>query len=356
MTRRQRVYAALRGEMADRVPFTCYGGLLPRGETSRKLREMGLTLVDRIPVFSFGQPGVEYETRQYERDGRWWVRNTVRTPVGEVTEELRTGGGYGTSLRHEFFIKRPEDYRVMEFLARNEVYAAAYDGYLAHLQTTGEDIAVIGNLGYTPLQQMLIMWMGPERFAIDMIERPTEFWSLYEAQRERHREQYELAANSPSEFFIYGDNVTAEMCGPERFAKYIGSCYDECAEMLHAKGKRLGSHLDGKMVALMPQVAATKLDFIEAFAPFPDGDLPLGDARRAWPDKVISTNFPSPVHLQPPDEVRAFTRQMLAEMAPGDRFIIGITENMPETTWQDSMMAIASVLGEEGDLPLGAVQ
>ncbi len=41
MTPRERIMAALHGDMPDRIPFTCYSGLLPRGETERWLREEG---------------------------------------------------------------------------------------------------------------------------------------------------------------------------------------------------------------------------------------------------------------------------------------------------------------------------
>jgi len=354
MTPRERVFAALRGEMADRVPLTAYGGLLPRGETERKLRNEGLTILDRIPVFATETPNVMFERSDFMRDGRRWVRHTYRTPVGEVTEALMTGGGYGTSLRHEFLIKRPEDYEILLFMVRDEVYTPTYDGFLAHLDTVGEDMAVLGNLGYSPLQHMLITLMGPERFAVDMVERPREFFELYEALAERRREQYEIAANSPAEVFTYGDNVTCEMVGEERFRKYIAPCYDEFAELLHAKGKLLGSHLDGMMVGLKEAVAETKLDFIEAFAAFPDGDLPLADARKAWPDKVISTNFPSPIHLESAERIEDYARQMLADVAPGDRFIVGVTENIPGDVWQVSLTTVSRVLREEGALPLGS--
>jgi len=352
MTPRERVYAALRGERVDRIPFTIYGGLLPRSETERLLRNEGLCLVDRIPVFSCHNPTVEFERREFWCDGRLWVRQSYWTPVGEVTELLRTGGGYGTSLRQEFLIKRPPDYDVLRYIVAHEVYTPAYDEFLAHQAMVGDDIAVIGNLGYSPFQQILIMWAGPERMAIDMMECPGEVHALYDILTDRHREQYELAANSPAEFFIYGDNVTAEMVGVPRFERYIAPRYNEFAEVLHAKGKRLGSHLDGKMGALADAVNRTGLDFIEAFSAAPDGDLELSAARRAWSEKVIWTNFPSPLHLAPSTEIEAYCQQMLRDVAPGDRLLVGVTENIPEGSWQRSLPVVSGILAREGRLPL----
>ena len=350
MTPRQRALAALSGEKADRIPMTIYEGLLPRGETERLLRNGGLAFSCRVPVVAVESPNVTTEQRQYRDQQFVYQRETFRTPVGEVSQVRRFGGGYGTSLLCEFPIKTPDDYRVIEFMWQDQRYSPAYENYASAQDRLREDGIVTGNLGYTPLQHMLILYMGPQRFAEDMVDRPDLFFGLYETMARRHREQYEIAADSPAEFFIYGDNVTCQMVGAKRFDEYVAPCYNEFADVLHARGKKLGSHLDGMMAGLKAQVARTKLDFIEAFAPHPDGDLPLSEARAAWPDKVIWINYPSPIHLCTEAQIEAATRQMIRDVAPGDRFLVGVTENIPEQSWQKSLPVIARVLREEGQI------
>jgi len=350
MTPRDRVLAALAGERVDHIPLTIYEGLLPRGETERRLREAGTCLVCRTPMYGVASPNVSTDTSAYS-DGRFsYQREVTKTPLGEVSQVRRLGGGYGSSLLCEFPIKRPEDYRVIEFLWRDQQYSPAYENFHSNEERLGGDGVVIGNLGYTPLQHMLILYMGPERFACDMVDCPDLFFGLYETMAERHREQYEISAGSPAEFFIYGDNVTAEMVGAQRFEQYVAPRYNELADILHARGKKLGSHLDGKMVALKQQVARTRLDFIEAFAPFPDGDLPIAEARAAWPDKVIWCNYPSAVHLAADEQIEDATRGMIRDVAPGDRFLVGVTENIPERDWQRSLPIISRILREEGQV------
>jgi hypothetical protein len=46
------------------------------------------------------------------------------------------------------------------------------------------------------------------------------------------------------------------------------------------------------------------------------------------------------------------TRQLLREAAPGDRFLIGITEDVPADRWRGNYQAILRVLKTEGRLPL----
>ena len=75
------------------------------------------------------------------------------------------------------------------------------------------------------------------------------------------------------------------------------------------------------------------------------------EARRAWPDKVICINFPSAGHLGTEAQVASEMRRLLAAIAPGDRFAVGITENIPDDCWQRSLKAISRILREEGHVP-----
>ncbi len=352
MTPRERVMAVLHGDMPDRVPFTCSATLLPRGQTERQLREQGLALKSGAAVYTTTRRNVEFERREQWRDGRLFIRQTYHTPVGAVTELLRTGGGYDTSLRCEFPIKRAEDYEVVEFMVRDEVYEPCYDSYLAEAARMGEDGLVHSGPGYSPLMEMLVYLLGHERWALDMVDHPREFFGLYDLLTERRREQYELCANSPCPFFRYGGNVTSEMMGRKRFVNYCVPCYNEFAELLHAHGKLMYVHFDGNIKVLAEAIADSQIDCIEAFSAFPDGDLPIEEARRIWSDKIIWTTFPSPLHLRASEEIEAYCHHMLRAVAPGDRFLVGVTENIPDEHWQRSMTTISRVLGEHGKLPL----
>ena len=53
-----------------------------------------------------------------------------------------------------------------------------------------------GWLGPTPLLKMLWEIMGPEAFAVGIVEHPCEFRSLYDALLEKQREQVHLVAES----------------------------------------------------------------------------------------------------------------------------------------------------------------
>lgn len=346
MTPRERVVAALHGQPVDQVPFTIYQQMLPRGARERRLREIGLGLCVRIGVHSEHAPNVQIETRTVEEDGRAVAYERVRTPLGEVTAKRTGGGGYGTQITLEHYIKRREDYQVIDFWLRDTRYEPAYDDFRRITAEIGDDGYVMTQIGYSPLMEMLVRYLGIEQFSIDMAECPDEFFGLYEFLRQRRREIYDITADSPSEVVLYCGNVHPEILGRERFEKYVLPCYDEAADVLHAKGKIIGCHLDADNRVFAPSVAHSKIDLVEAFTPPPDCDLSVADARRIWPDKTLWINFPSSVHLAPPEKIRQVTNEILDQATGMSRFLIGITEDIPLDVVLGSLSVIAETIRE----------
>jgi hypothetical protein len=58
------------------------------------------------------------------------------------------------------------------------------------------------------------------------------------------------------------------------------------------------------------------------------------------------------VHLQSQEDIADMTRQLLREAAPGNRFIIGITEDLPPGRWQANYETILRVCNTEGRTPI----
>jgi len=347
MTPHQRIEAALHGEMPDQVPLTMYWLMLPRGERERRLREAGLAVVERMALFWEDHPNCDYVHHEYREAGIRTIRDTICTPVGEVTALRKLGLAYDTELYVEHFIKRSEDYRVMEYVVRDTVYHADYDAYYLSRDRLGEDGYALPHIGYSPYMLMQQYWLGVERFGYHMADYPDEFFSLYELLCQRHRELYRLYADSPAEAVLYCGNDVPEVIGPRRFERYILPCLNECADYLPEKGKLLGHHLDANCVAFAPAVAGSKIDIVEAFTPQPDCDMSVAMARQAWPGKVLWCNFPSSVHLSDDATIAETTRQMLREAGSRERFLIGVTEDIPEQHLWRSMGVIAGVLNGE---------
>ncbi len=351
ITPRQRVEAALRGEMADQVPFTVYESKIPQCAAERQLRNEGLCIVVRtVPVVRTISPNVRTESHHYSENGISYVRTLYHTPAGDLSTLSRPAGF--TSWHVEKLFRRPEDYAPILSMIRDRQFQPNYEAFRRAQDAYGEDGFFRGAVGSSPLHEIMITMMGVEVFAVEWSERRDEVLRLYDALVENRRRVYPLLADSPALAFNYGGNETGDVMGRERFAQYVAPHYDEAAAVLHKKGKLLGAHLDGNNRVWADVVARSGLDYVEAFTPAPDTDMSLADARAAWPGKVLWINFPSSAHLSPLPAIEETTRRLLREVAPGGRFIVGVTEDVPEERWRGNFLAISKVLREEGRLPL----
>jgi hypothetical protein len=353
MTPRERIVAVLRGETPDRIPFTIKRPQPQRGEVERKLRNEGLAVcIEELP-FTTRRPNVEVIQREYWKNGRTHIAETLRTPVGEVTQAWIVEPGYNSRHRAKFPVVRPEDYAVVEFIMRDEVYTPAMDAFCREERILGQDGLVFGGwLGPTPLLQMLWELLGTGTFCVDIVEHPREFKSLHDALFDKQRERVQLVADSPALVAHLNENLSGEMIGPKRFREYVLPVYEEYRAILQPKGKLLAAHCDGLLKCVAEPLADSALDIIEAFCPFPNSDMTMAEARRQWPDKIIWINFPSPLHLEPPERMDGYVREILEAAAPCDRFLFGITEDIPEGVWQKSLPAISKALQKYGKLPL----
>jgi hypothetical protein len=172
---------------------------------------------------------------------------------------------------------------------------------------------------------------------------------LYAALCASRRPLYEIAAKSPAPVVLCGDNVDGVLVTPRLFERYFMPVYAEQACALHAHGKLMAVHMDGRLKALAGLIARTEIDIVEAFHPPPMGDLPLGEALARWPGKAIWAGFPGSVYALGTRATREYALALLEEAVPGERLVVEMsTENLVSN---ENLLALTGVL-ELATLPL----
>lgn len=353
----QRIEKVFRGELLDRVPFALKGWRISQCRAERELRNDGLGIIDARSVYSTHNPNIKAETLHYTENGQTLRRTTIKTPVGDLTSVSRPMAEEkteSTTWLIEPPFKRPEDYKILQFIARDKCYRPAYEGFLkAQSQMDGEAFFKTTAPGMA-LHTIMYTYMDVETFSIEWAERRDELIALHNTMTENQRDIYRIIAQSPALVVQCGGNYASEVLGKQRFSDFVLPHWDEVCDILHEGDKLVGCHLDANNRLWAEEVGASDLDWIEAFSPAPDTDMTVADARAAWPGKTLFINFPSALHLEPPDVVAAHTLQILKDAAPGDRFIVGITENVPENCWRQSFRAILDTCNTVGVLPIDA--
>jgi hypothetical protein len=343
LTPRARVERALGGGHGEVVPFTLYEGFVQPCAAEREMRNRGMCIVHRMPVFQTHRPNVRTTQHTWWEQDRKFTRTTHETPRGPLST-LTEDGGF-TTWRHELLLKRPEDYAAIRCFLADEVYTPDYAPMARAEEDFDGDAICRANFGLEPLQELIsggIMTM--ERFCEEWMERRDEVLALYAILVENRRKIYPLVAGSPAGHANYGGNVTPEIIGPKVFEEYYLPHYHEAAEVMHRHGKLIGCHFDANNRIIASAIARTPLDYIEAFTPAPDTDMTLAEARTAWPGKVLWINFPSSAHLRPDAEIEQLAVNLVEEAGGVGGLLFGITENMPPDRWQNSCLAIMNGL------------
>ena len=362
MTRRERIMASARRQRADRLPFFHWWRHSQIGWAERECRNRGMGISWLRPPCVERLHGVDVVEQRAVVEGKTVIRRTYSTPVGSVYEDEVREPGTGqwhanrswrdvtpwlTSRR----IKGPEDYRVAKYIVEHTEYVADYFPIEQAMDWLGDEGVVLDSLPHSPMQMLLIDWIGSEegRCFYHLADYPDLVEDLCRAISRSREPLYEIAARSPAPIALCGDNVDGQLVVPRLFEKYFMPEYEKQASVLHARGKLMAVHMDGRLAALKDLIARTPVDVVEAFHPEPMGDLPLAEALAAWPDKAIWVGFPGGVYALGPRATRERAIDLLREAGPGDRLALEMsTENLVSN---ETLIALTSVL-EEARLPL----
>ena len=350
MTPRERVFAALAGQMPDRVPFVIWNNKLPGGDLDRQLLKLEACIINKSTVYRLTTPGIETITEQLEsKDGLPRMQKTYRTPAGTLSTIQRLCPG--STWLEKMPFTGPEDYESLKAFIQSKTYTPCYDDFLKDDRKYPDQSLARPETIYTPIQDLICKYMGVEAFCIEWADRRDRLLKLCDVIAQDRRKRLELVAASPARFAIIEGNVIPDVTGPQRFEKYHIPHIEEACEILHAHGKFAGAHLDANNKIIAHLVAKTSLDLIESFTPPPDCNLPLPEARQLWPEKAIQINFPSSVHLRGPEQVQETAADILKQAAPGNRFIVGVSEDISGRGLK-TLIPLAQTIHHLGQTPI----
>jgi len=365
MNIRENVMAVLHREHPERIPWLTYDipyPMLPRGSWERELRNKGLGIIVLMGfqpcgnIYVAEMPNVEIEQRVTVQGKRTIVTTIYHTPVGKVTKKEDLSRSPPNPWVIEYPIKSLSDYEVVKFIVEDTVYEPNYEAFLWMDKHVGEDGFVRVDCR-SPFQSLLLDFMGYQRLAIEVYRHRREFEDLLKVMEKKYFEVIKILADSPAEVIGIDGNINGRVTSPKFFEKYLLPVYKKANDILHSKGKITSAHMDGALACLKDLIPETGLDVVEAFTPPPLGDLSLSEARQAWGDDIIiSANFPETVCLKGVEAIKSFTKDILREIAPGDNFMLTVTEDIPYREPNDilepSLRAITEVMWKYGKYPI----
>lgn len=343
MTIHERIEAFFCGERPDEIPYTIYTTKWQDIKDDPAWQPMfanGLILTEKLYPFTLKARNTEVIEKTFTENRRQ-VRHVVQcTPLGEISAQ------WVNNWQQKYWLETPADYRVMTYIIEQTEIAPAYEAFRAREQ----EIAPLGIVwtmtGRTPLQEILVDYAGLEHLSMHLFDYETEVHQLYAALLNLFRRKVEIVADGPGRFVSNLENFTSESLGPRRYREFLLPVYEECFPQLHAAGKIIGSHYDGRTASCKDLIARAPIDVIESLTPPPEGDQTLAEARVVWPNKLFWSNINLDVYELPKAELRRVLLERIAQAAPdGRRLAFEVSEALP-ANWKESLPAVLDILKE----------
>lgn len=350
ISNRERLLTVFRGQKADRVPLTVYAWIYRWAAEDRFLVDRPyspfLTLIETVGVCKETRENVTTDQEEIVENGRRQVRTRISTPVGYLTECVEFDPGFESRWVREHLIKSVEDYAVLQYICEHTKLEPDPEAYVQADAAMGQRGVVTGGLPPIPLVWLATEMMGLETWAMGLMEHPAEFDELHASVTRLYRQRLEFAAESPAEVIWFADSLTGAIVSPDLFHRYCLDSYNYGCRLFHEAGKLAFAHFDGENATIQDCIARTGIDIVEAFTPPPMGRMTVAQARAAWPDKVVSLNFPGNLFSHPEDEIAAYTANYLQEGGREGKFVIGCTEEFPRHEFDRVFSAIAQTMNE----------
>lgn len=329
MTQKKRIEAVYRGEIPDQVPFMLdlshwyYHKNRISWDLSRsynrpgdeliayhKKMDVGFYMPNLGTFFEVSYPeNIKAEVLKSE-DGQT-ITWSFETPVGKITRNrIWEKESYSWGIR-DWSIKTEEQLNILACALENRSYRFLTEKYQAWIDCIGDCGVCYVGPGYSGMGQLLSYWMGVEGVTFATFDWPDVVRETIDRINENNLKLIDALASSPVKFICMGDNFSSDIQPPYFFDQWSRKYYTEAIAKLHAAGKKVAVHIDGKLSGAIRMIRETGADCIDAVTPFPMGDLTPRQCRaEAGEDIILSGGLPPNLWL-PDTDIAVFKKAVM---------------------------------------------
>jgi len=373
MTPRERLLAILRKESEiDRAGWSplidgYYMSSFPPGtDVLEVFREIGADVMERHvhtwrgSVEDQRDPAVIQKLRRdgeatYESNGVTTTILVSKTEQGtEVTEHQAIPGRTLTSrsvytatspflpFPIEHPVKDIDDLKAFEEIVRSESFERDFEHFTAEDTRIGDDGIATDSVPTSPIQRLLQHTIGvAQYYTVFYMDYPEDLDSVLATMHEKNCELYELISVSPADVVIDYENTSTTLISPDLYRKYSLPMINDYADILHRHDKVFLTHRCGKLSGLVDLMRQGKDDGIVDISPEPTGDLDLWTAKEALPDKIVMGGLDATfLSGWTPEQVRAYTREIITRCGGPERLIIGSADAVPQNARLENLQAV----------------
>lgn len=226
-------------------------------------------------------------------------------------------------------VKRPDDFPAFEYIFEHAEFVPEYDRVTETQARIGDFGFVVPMINRLPFQQLALDHVGEVAFFYMLYDHPALVEKMMSLLDQVMLEDLRQLAAFNGPYVQFDDNLDGMITNPRLFKTHCLPYYQRYTGLLHAQGKKVGSHTDGDLKRLLPMLVESGLDVAESFSPSPLTSCTFDEAWNAWYEHgpMIWGGIPSPL-LEPQTsetDFLAFVEQVL-ECARQRPMILGISD------------------------------
>jgi len=354
MTNRERMTRFIKGLPTDRTPFVQYdniGG--PNDEIWNVVGRENMGISIWTEAYSLVTENCTMEIETITRNGQVVYVTTLNTSAGSLYQErVPVPGIPKVTNINKHFVTSLEDYKIILAYLSDIHVVENRDKLKSSWDYVGDDGLPHTWIGRTPFQELWVNWVSMMDLSFHLMDDPIlldEVMALFgDITLQAAAVSARVADEIEIPYIVIGDNITAPLIGPKRFAKYCVPYYRKISELFAEKEIPLVVHMDGDLKPLWSLIGESGVGGLDSFSPPPDNDTSVAEANSMWPDMRLMLNFPSSVHLGSKEEIYQKTVELLTEAGDSGRLQIQISENPPPDCWKKSYPQIIRAIEEFG--------
>ncbi len=331
VTLRERILAVYRGETPDVVPMMLdlshwfyHKNRMPwdltvayeKPETEligyHKKAGVGFYMPNLAAFYSvtYGSDVVSEVSREL-KNGVPEITWRLKTPLGAIERKrIWNEESYSWAIT-KWGVRDERDLRILADALRSRAYSPLWENYRTWSDYVGETGIVYALSGYSAVGQLMHYWMGVEGTLFAVADWPETLREVVDEINENNLDLIDLLAQSPAEVICLGDNFSSDIQPPSFFNRWSRPFYVEAVRRLHAAGKFVAVHIDGRLRGALKMIRETGADCADAVTPTPFGDLTPEECRdEAGPDFILSGGVPPNLWL-PDVPLEVFKKSVL---------------------------------------------
>lgn len=336
MTSRERLLAALRGEIPDRVPVSCYelnahnpDQFENREPSYRRLMQAIAAMADEMLMTGTGglpNNAADIETQTWTDEiGRRFTRRTWHTPKGDLTSLDRVDPNIHTTWHLEHLCKNLDD--LERFLSVPFEPGPVDRSFLrAQQQRLGDNGLLLVSIAdpLCPAAELFNM----EDYTVIAFSEPERFGHLLDVLFERIQlelEQTLATGIRDCVFRVVGAEYAAPpYLPPALFEKYVVPYDQWMNRRIRKSGNYPRLHCHGKIARLVDCIAATEPAALDPCEPPNQGDIELDDLKRRIGDRVCLMGNVELRDLEGGSiqEIRRIVQRCMEQGKPGGRYVL----------------------------------